>query len=142
MLLQKSLKLHIHANKRTVLEPAGVSSSEDYFTAEEEPPSRQQSPHNTSNKKKKIIKRLTFLNTGINAIDYSPNMIWEFAWIMNPWFSVTPEKIAKHIAERCRSDVIVDAFCGVGGNAIQFALTCNHVIAIDIDPKKNRICSS
>lgn len=50
------------------------------------------------------------------------------------WFSVTPEKIAEHIAERCQCDVIVDAFCGVGGNAIQFAFTCEHVIAIDIDP--------
>ena len=50
------------------------------------------------------------------------------------WFSVTPEKIAKHIAERCRCDTIIDAFCGVGGNTIQFAHTCEHVIAIDIDP--------
>ena len=50
------------------------------------------------------------------------------------WFSVTPEKIAEHIAERCQGDVVVDAFCGVGGNAIQFAFTCEHVIAIDIDP--------
>ncbi|CAG0892232.1 unnamed protein product [Darwinula stevensoni] len=52
------------------------------------------------------------------------------------WFSVTPEKIAEHIAERCRCDVIIDAFCGVGGNAIQFAFTCEHVIAIDINPEK------
>ncbi|KAL9982161.1 hypothetical protein ACROYT_G010971 [Oculina patagonica] len=52
------------------------------------------------------------------------------------WFSVTPERIAKHIAERCRCDLIVDAFCGVGGNAIQFAFTCERVIAIDIDPMK------
>ncbi|KAF9160974.1 Trimethylguanosine synthase [Actinomortierella ambigua] len=50
------------------------------------------------------------------------------------WYSVTPEKIASHIAERCACDVIIDAFCGVGGNAIQFALTCHRVIAIDIDP--------
>ena len=49
------------------------------------------------------------------------------------WFSVTPEQIAIHIAKRCRSKVVVDAFCGVGGNAIQFAKTCDHVIAIDID---------
>ena len=55
------------------------------------------------------------------------------------WFSVTPERIAHHLAERCRCDVIVDAFCGVGGNAIQFAMTCNHVIAIDIDPDKIRM---
>ncbi|XP_046472415.1 trimethylguanosine synthase isoform X1 [Neodiprion pinetum] len=52
------------------------------------------------------------------------------------WFSVTPEKIAQHIAERCRCDTIIDAFCGAGGNAIQFALTCERVIAIDIDPVK------
>ena len=52
------------------------------------------------------------------------------------WYSVTPEKIAEHIADRCRCDVIVDGFCGVGGNAIQFAFTCERVIAIDIDPAK------
>lgn len=52
------------------------------------------------------------------------------------WFSVTPERIAQHIAERCRCDLIIDAFCGVGGNAIQFAFTCERVIAIDIDPVK------
>ncbi|KAI6651691.1 hypothetical protein LOD99_4939 [Oopsacas minuta] len=52
------------------------------------------------------------------------------------WWSVTPEKIGEHIAERCRCDVIVDAFCGVGSNSIQFAKTCERVIAIDIDPIK------
>ncbi|XP_033218679.1 uncharacterized protein LOC117174089 isoform X2 [Belonocnema kinseyi] len=52
------------------------------------------------------------------------------------WFSVTPEKIAQHIAERCKCDMIVDAFCGAGGNAIQFAYTCERVLAIDIDPLK------
>uniref|UniRef100_A0A452IGA6 Trimethylguanosine synthase n=1 Tax=Gopherus agassizii TaxID=38772 RepID=A0A452IGA6_9SAUR len=56
------------------------------------------------------------------------------------WFSVTPEKIAKHIASRVRQsfncDIVVDAFCGVGGNAIQFALASKRVIAIDIDPVK------
>ncbi|CAG8536815.1 675_t:CDS:1 [Diversispora eburnea] len=52
------------------------------------------------------------------------------------WYSVTPEAIATQIAERCRCDVIIDAFCGVGGNAIQFAKTCQKVIAIDIDETK------
>ncbi|KAG0172400.1 Trimethylguanosine synthase [Apophysomyces sp. BC1034] len=52
------------------------------------------------------------------------------------WFSVTAELIAQHIAERCRSDVIIDAFCGCGGNTIQFAMTCERVIAIDLDPVK------
>ncbi|XP_031825891.1 trimethylguanosine synthase 1 isoform X2 [Nomia melanderi] len=52
------------------------------------------------------------------------------------WYSVTPEKVAEYIAERCRCDTIIDAFCGVGGNAIQFAFTCERVLAIDIDPVK------
>ncbi|XP_076247246.1 trimethylguanosine synthase 1 [Calliopsis andreniformis] len=52
------------------------------------------------------------------------------------WFSVTPEQIAEYIAERCKCDIIIDAFCGAGGNAIQFALKCERVIAIDIDPSK------
>ncbi|XP_043190151.1 trimethylguanosine synthase-like [Amphibalanus amphitrite] len=52
------------------------------------------------------------------------------------WFSVTPEQIARHLADRCRADVIVDAFCGAGGNAIQFANTCERVIAVDIDPEQ------
>lgn len=52
------------------------------------------------------------------------------------WFSVTPEKVAIYTAMRCQCDVIVDAFCGAGGNTIQFAKTCQKVIAIDIDEKK------
>ncbi|GAA5884038.1 hypothetical protein JCM6882_002111 [Rhodosporidiobolus microsporus] len=52
------------------------------------------------------------------------------------WYSVTPENIAAQIAERCRCGVIVDAFCGVGGNAIQFAFTCEKVIALDISPTR------
>lgn len=35
---------------------------------------------------------------------------------------MTPEGIAKHIAKRCKCDIVIDAFCGAGGNAIQFAL--------------------
>lgn len=52
------------------------------------------------------------------------------------WFSVTPEKVAKQTARRLAGDIIVDAFCGCGGNAIQFAKTCNRVVAIDIDTSK------
>lgn len=55
------------------------------------------------------------------------------------WFSVTPERIAEHTAVRVDhsfpgSHLIVDAFCGVGGNAIQFALTGKRVLGVDIDP--------
>lgn len=55
------------------------------------------------------------------------------------WFSVTPELLAKHIASRLKCRTIVDAFCGAGGNSIQFAMVCDRVIAIDIDPKKIRM---
>ena len=49
------------------------------------------------------------------------------------WYSVTPEVLAAHIASRCACDLMVDAFTGVGGNAIQFAFSCERVIAIDLD---------
>jgi len=52
------------------------------------------------------------------------------------FYSVTPEIIAGHQARRCMSNIVIDAFCGVGGNAIQFAFTCERVIAIDNDVKK------
>ena len=42
------------------------------------------------------------------------------------WYSVTPERVADQIAERCRCDTVLDAFCGVGGNAIAFAKTCER----------------
>ncbi|KAF4569407.1 hypothetical protein EYR36_009197 [Pleurotus pulmonarius] len=52
------------------------------------------------------------------------------------WYSITPERIADQIADRCRCDTILDAFCGVGGNAIAFAKTCQRVIAMDINPTR------
>lgn len=39
---------------------------------------------------------------------------------------MTPELIADQIAERCRCGTILDAFCGVGGNTIAFAKTCER----------------
>jgi len=52
------------------------------------------------------------------------------------WYSVTPQSIAEHIAERVRCSVIVDSCAGVGGNAIQFAQTCHGVIAIENNPAR------
>jgi trimethylguanosine synthase len=76
------------------------------------------------------------------------------------WYSVTPEKIAVHHAHRvaaafartaappsssCSSSataselpdypIVVDAFSGAGGNAIQFAAVA-HVLAIDLSPTR------
>lgn len=47
-----------------------------------------------------------------------------FVLLTESWYSVTPEEVSKHLAERCRCDLIVDACCGAGGNTIQFAFTC------------------
>lgn len=61
------------------------------------------------------------------------------------WWSVTPEKIACHIASRFQKTLgeghvtIVDAFCGVGGNLIQFALYSPHVRVIGIDVNLDRL---
>jgi trimethylguanosine synthase len=53
------------------------------------------------------------------------------------WFSVTPENIALSIAQKLYKNhgtaLVWDAFTGVGGNAIQFALSGMHVIATEID---------
>lgn len=60
------------------------------------------------------------------------------------WFSVTPEMLAQHVADRLvriRDCIILDAFAGSGGNSIQFALKGAFVYAIDIDPVKLR-CSA
>uniref|UniRef100_A0A7E4WDB6 Trimethylguanosine synthase n=1 Tax=Panagrellus redivivus TaxID=6233 RepID=A0A7E4WDB6_PANRE len=57
------------------------------------------------------------------------------------WYSVTPERIAVHLAQRIvyrPNMIILDAFTGVGGNAIQFALQGAIVYAVDLDPVKIR----
>lgn len=48
-----------------------------------------------------------------------------FVRIAEGWYSVTPERIAAHIADRVvimKDAVVLDGFAGVGGNCIQFAL--------------------
>eukprot|EP01017_Pseudomicrothorax_dubius_P046939 TRINITY_DN8350_c0_g1_i2.p1 TRINITY_DN8350_c0_g1~~TRINITY_DN8350_c0_g1_i2.p1 ORF type:complete len:381 (+),score=65.71 TRINITY_DN8350_c0_g1_i2:139-1281(+) len=52
------------------------------------------------------------------------------------WFSVTPEHISKHIANRLKSRRVFDGFCGAGGNLIQFALHSGFSYGNDIDPVK------
>jgi len=63
------------------------------------------------------------------------------------WFSITPECISIDIADKCQSQavkhnvrigMIVDCFCGVGGNVISMAgrVDCQVVFACDIDRLK------
>ncbi|CAK0833759.1 unnamed protein product, partial [Prorocentrum cordatum] len=52
------------------------------------------------------------------------------------WFEVTPESVSRHIADRMPYGLVVDGTCGVGGNAIQFALSSQRVVAVDIDASR------
>lgn len=49
------------------------------------------------------------------------------------WFDTTPEAIARHHASRMKGLCVLDCFCGVGGNVIQFAHVCDMVLAADVD---------
>lgn len=67
---------------------------------------------------------------GVLCDIFGKQSIYLLTWLcfLDGWFSVTPERIAEHIALRVQhrfshSHLVIDAFCGVGGNAIQFALT-------------------
>lgn len=58
------------------------------------------------------------------------------------WFGVTPESVAKKIAEHVATTpksktVLIDAFAGAGGNAIAFAESgrWNQIFAVEKDPK-------
>lgn len=48
-------------------------------------------------------------------------------------FSLALESVALDIAKNTPGNLIVDAFCGVGGSAIGFARTGKNVVAIDFD---------
>ncbi|KAK9467524.1 RNA cap guanine-N2 methyltransferase-domain-containing protein [Lipomyces arxii] len=54
------------------------------------------------------------------------------------WYSVTPEAVAREIASHVYINtnpaVVLDAFGGAGGNAIQFAMLVDKVILIEKDP--------
>ena len=65
------------------------------------------------------------------------------------WYSVTPEPMAKHIAAKVSDRLaaaknpvppgqasILDAFCGIGGNLIQFSRKCGFCLGVDMDPQK------
>lgn len=46
-------------------------------------------------------------------------------------YSVTPEAIANQIAKNLDAKSVLDAFCGIGGNAIGFARADKKVFAVD-----------
>ncbi len=46
-------------------------------------------------------------------------------------YSVTPEAVACQIAKTLNAESVLDAFCGIGGNAIGFARAGKKVFAVD-----------
>lgn len=50
----------------------------------------------------------------------------------------TPEVVAGYRAQRLSTNVAADLCCGVGGQAIALAHTCDRVLASDLDPGKVR----
>lgn len=48
-------------------------------------------------------------------------------------YCVKPEPAARQIAHELRGEVVYDAFCGIGGSAISFALEGKRVIAVEHD---------
>lgn len=48
----------------------------------------------------------------------------------------TPEPVAAYRADRLKCRTIADISCGIGGQTIYFAKMCEHVYAVEIDPKK------
>lgn len=51
-------------------------------------------------------------------------------------YSLKPEKSMEGIAKEIKGDVIVDAFGGIGGASIAFALSGKDVICIELDSKR------
>lgn len=47
-------------------------------------------------------------------------------------YSVTPEAVANQIAKTLDAGSVLDAFCGIGGNAIGFARAGKKVAAVDV----------
>ncbi|TGZ47176.1 uncharacterized protein Tgs1 isoform X1 [Temnothorax longispinosus] len=151
------------ANKYLSCDPASISVEADLHTNDKGSYAKAQAAFTSSSddedsvkmmqrkKRRKQFKRLNKILPKEIANDYK---LWKYyikrfglfsryedgiKLDRESWFSVTPEEIAKDIAERCRCDTIIDAFCGAGSNSIQFAFTCEKVIAIDIDPNKIKI---
>ncbi len=54
-------------------------------------------------------------------------------------FSLAPQKVALEIAQNTPGSTVVDAFCGVGGSAIGFAISGKNVIAIDSDAARSEM---
>lgn len=105
----------------------------------------------TNNQKKKLNSKNSLQKYYHQRYDYFKLFDFGIQIDEEGWYSVTPEAIADHIAQEAlaiaktslngNSDphkklVVLDAFCGVGGNTIQFAKYFDQVLAVDLDPTR------
>lgn len=59
---------------------------------------------------------------------------------LESWYEVTPENVARYIsAKTSRCKGVIDCFCGVGGNFIQFALRHGRVVGVDSSASRLRM---
>ena len=62
------------------------------------------------------------------------------------YYSITPEETAKKIALHCKNrtdyTILLDGFCGVGGNIIQFAVQNENAFIVGVDSCFERVRSA
>ena len=105
------------------------------------------------------FKHLPNGDCGDGVVNPTPNLVADHYWAQRKrffskfdsgikidkegWFSVTPEAIAEHIANRlcsgCSEMVVLDAFVGVGANAIAFARRPEVKLVICVDNDEARL---
>jgi trimethylguanosine synthase len=82
---------------------------------------------------RKILSRLLSTRFNISLCDVVPE---EKYWTLSDDELTNILESVPLISSALDRIVVVDGFCGAGGNTIQFARTFKHVVAIDIDPVK------
>ncbi|KAL4512275.1 hypothetical protein ABPG72_005277 [Tetrahymena utriculariae] len=84
------------------------------------------------NPNKQSICQKGVVSTDPNSYFYNKNFKSDF----DSQFNAIPEPICQYLSSRLKNQVVVDAFCGVGYNTVQFAKEANQVIAIDYNQVK------
>ncbi|KAL4474918.1 hypothetical protein ABPG74_001614 [Tetrahymena malaccensis] len=84
------------------------------------------------NPNKQSVSQKGVVSTDPNSYFYNRNFKSDF----DSQFNAIPEPICQYLSSRLKNQVVVDAFCGVGYNTVQFAKEANQVIAIDYNSVK------
>ncbi|GAB6032771.1 hypothetical protein CHUAL_011635 [Chamberlinius hualienensis] len=131
--IEGEIKYCVHARKRHLFQGSSeVSQSYDDYNSPEETLPVENDANSKEIPRKYWCQRYRLFSKYDEGIELD----------RESWFSVTPEKIADHIAKKFKSRLVIDAFCGAGGNTIQLAKRSLKVIAIDIDPNKIRMAKN